>query len=65
MSKERAPAAEHLFPCPRCKAPQMAEVVSIAPQLHEPGLIAYECPRCGYVSSVLVPAPDAHTGSSG
>jgi len=43
----------------------MAEVVSIAPQLHEPGLIAYECPRCGYVSSVLVPAPDAHTGSSG
>ena len=25
----------------------MAEVTSIAPLLHEPGLIAYECPRCG------------------
>ena len=33
--------------CPRCKATQMVEVTSIAPLLHEPGLIAYECPSCG------------------
>ena len=32
--------------CPRCRAAQMTEVTSIAPLLHEPGLIAYECPRC-------------------
>ena len=34
--------------CPRCKATQMVEVTSIAPLLHEPGLIAYECPSCGH-----------------
>jgi len=42
----------------------MAEVVTIAPVLDEPGLIAYECPQCGYVTSVLVPADDAHYGRS-
>ena len=31
----------------------MDEVVSIAPLAGEPGLIAYECPSCGYVTSVL------------
>jgi hypothetical protein len=41
-------------PCPRCKAAQMAEILTIAPLLHEPGLIAYECAACGYVSSVIV-----------
>jgi len=40
--------------CPRCATP-MAEVVTIAPIWDEPGLVAYECPRCGYVTSVLVP----------
>ena len=34
----------------------MIEVVTIAPVVHESGLIAYECPQCGYVTSVLVPA---------
>jgi len=34
----------------------MQEVVSIAPVLDEPGLLAYECPKCGYVMSVIVPA---------
>jgi len=31
----------------------MKDVVTIAPVASEPGLIAYECPRCGYVTSVL------------
>ena len=38
--------------CPRCKAP-MEEVVRIAPVGNEPGLIAYECPSCNCVTSVL------------
>ena len=41
--------------CPRCKA-VMEEVVWIAPVLTEPGLIAYECSSCTYVTSVLTPA---------
>jgi hypothetical protein len=48
--------------CPQCKAAQMTEVVAIPSVLDEAGLIAYECPRCGYVTSVLVPAGDAHSG---
>jgi hypothetical protein len=32
----------------------MDEVVSIAPAIGELGLIAYECPNCVYVTSVLV-----------
>ena len=43
---------EGTLACPRCKAP-MKEVVRIAVQ-REPGLIAYECPSCGYVTSVLI-----------
>jgi rubredoxin len=39
--------------CPRCKAP-MKEVLRIAPVQSDPGLIAYECPSCGYVTSVLI-----------
>jgi hypothetical protein len=38
----------------------MNDVVRIAPAQGEPGLIAYECPSCGYVTSVLVsPRTDA------
>jgi hypothetical protein len=33
----------------------MDEVVRIAPLVDEPGLIAYECPACRYVTSVLWP----------
>jgi hypothetical protein len=36
----------------------MVELFTIAPILHEPGLIAYECARCGYVDSVLLQARD-------
>jgi hypothetical protein len=32
----------------------MKEIVRIAPVQSEPGLIAYECPACGYVTSVLI-----------
>ena len=38
--------------CPRCEA-TMKEVVRIAPLGHESGLIAYECPACRYLTSVL------------
>jgi hypothetical protein len=38
--------------CPRCQA-MMKEVVSIAPLGHESGLVAYECPACRYLTSVL------------
>jgi hypothetical protein len=34
----------------------MEEVASIAPVQCEPGLIAYECPSCRYVTSTLTPA---------
>ena len=32
----------------------MDEVVRIEPTLGEKGLIAYECPKCVYVTSVLL-----------
>jgi len=44
---------EGTLACPRRKAP-MQEVVWIAPAQSDPGLIAYECPSCGYVTSVLI-----------
>jgi len=44
---------ESTLACPWCKAP-MKEVVRIAPVQSEPGLIAYECPSCSYVTSVLI-----------
>ena len=40
------------MPCPRCQT-LMDEVVSIAPIAGDPGLTAYECPKCRYVTSVL------------
>ena len=41
--------------CPRCRAP-MQEIMRIAPLPMEPGLIAYECPTCGKVTSEILPA---------
>jgi hypothetical protein len=35
----------------------MNDVVRIEPTLREPGLIAYECPSCVYVTSVLLEPP--------
>jgi hypothetical protein len=37
----------------------MNEVVSVAPSWGEPGLVAYECPKCLYVTSELV-QPTGH-----
>ena len=45
-------------PCLRCKA-QMDEILTIEPVIGEPGLIAYECSRCGYVTSVLLDPIDS------
>jgi hypothetical protein len=33
----------------------MKDVVTIAPLASDPGMIAYECPDWGYLTSVLVP----------
>ena len=41
--------------CPRCRAP-MQEIMRIAPLRIEPGLIAYECPTCGKLTSEILPA---------
>ena len=44
--------------CPRCRT-LMNEVANIAPVAGAPGLTAHECPKCGYVTSVLQhPATD-------
>jgi hypothetical protein len=40
----------------------MVEIVSIAPLQHGPGLIAYECRACGYVTSVVVPPAEQRCG---
>ena len=34
----------------------MDELLRIAPTNHDQGLIAYECPSCGHLSSELVAA---------
>jgi len=57
VSNEQRRSRGDLPPCSRCKA-TVTEVVSIAPTEKEPGLIAYECPKCGHVGSVLLP-PEA------
>jgi hypothetical protein len=58
MSGQQRTRRDDLSPCPRCSAAQMVEIVTIAPLLHEPGLIAYECAACGYVTSVIIPPAD-------
>ncbi len=47
--------------CASCGAPQMVELFTIAPVLHEPGLIVYECPQCGHVDSALQPTTHSET----
>jgi DNA-directed RNA polymerase subunit RPC12/RpoP len=49
----RARRTDRGMSCARCKSP-MDELLRIAPTGHDQGLIAYECPSCGYVTSVLV-----------
>ena len=40
--------------CPRCKN-TLREVTRVLPLQNEDGLIAYECPACSYVTSVIWP----------
>jgi hypothetical protein len=40
----------------------MQEVLRIAPAQTDPGLIAYECPSCGYVTSDLTPSNPQPSG---
>lgn len=44
---------------------RVVEVVWIAPVQNAPGLIAYECPSCSYVTSVLIGPRHAHGGARG
>jgi hypothetical protein len=38
----------------------MPEVVTIAPMGRHPGLVAYECPKCAYATSVLALSATSH-----
>jgi hypothetical protein len=38
----------------------MDEVANIGPSLGDPGLVAYECPKCAYVTSKLVQPNGPH-----
>ena len=45
----------HPPPCSQCHG-EMREITRVAPAaLYPEGLIAYECSRCGHVTSVLIP----------
>jgi predicted RNA-binding Zn-ribbon protein involved in translation (DUF1610 family) len=50
LSRSRRDASA--LSCPRCGT-MMDEVMRIEPVAGEPGLIAFECPNCRYVTSVL------------
>jgi DNA-directed RNA polymerase subunit RPC12/RpoP len=39
--------------CPRCRNNAMKHIITIAPVLDEAGLLGFECPRCGYVTSLV------------
>jgi len=60
MSAQQRTKRADLPDCPRCKAAAMADILTIAPTPHQPGLIAYECPKCGYVTSVLLQPEKRH-----
>jgi DNA-directed RNA polymerase subunit M/transcription elongation factor TFIIS len=53
VSRQEQTQRAALPDCPRCNSAMMSEILTIAPTLHEPGLIAYECHNCGYISSIL------------
>jgi hypothetical protein len=54
VSDQRRTKRADAPPCSRCRA-TLFEVATIPPKDTEPGLIAYECPSCGHVTSVLLP----------
>jgi hypothetical protein len=55
------PRCEHadFLACSRCRT-QMPKVVTIAPMGRQPGLVAYECPKCAYATSVLALSATGH-----
>jgi transposase-like protein len=64
LIKDRIPdvsITERSMSCPRCGA-AMNELVRIEPTLRGPGLIGYECPRCVYVTSVLLEPDKSNRG---
>jgi predicted RNA-binding Zn-ribbon protein involved in translation (DUF1610 family) len=61
LAARRSEHADFLT-CPRCGT-RMPEVVTIAPMGRQPGLVAYECPKCAYVTSVLALSAAGHSAS--
>jgi hypothetical protein len=53
VSDQRSNRAD-LPTCAWCGA-HLAEAFTVAPNLHEPALIVYECPQSGHVHSAAVP----------
>jgi hypothetical protein len=50
--------------CPKCGS-TMKDIVTIAPVAGDPGLVAYECPHCKHVMSVIVqPRSNGHNVTS-
>src|SRR6266550_1491437 len=54
----RTKRVQRTVSCPRCGT-TMEEVVRIAPISGGPGLVAYECPNCVYVTSEIVRPKEA------
>ena len=48
--------------CQRCSG-TMDEIMQIEALWDAPGLVAFECPDCGYLTSVVVP-PEAKMGAA-
>jgi hypothetical protein len=46
--------ASRTLQCQRCKSSGMTEVLRIDPLGGQPGLIALECSKCGYLTSVTL-----------
>jgi uncharacterized Zn finger protein len=52
--------AQRGMACPRCSVQSMDEVLRIVPTATQAGLIAYECPGCGYLTSVIIGGEEQH-----
>jgi hypothetical protein len=52
-----SPGRSRAIPCQRCSG-TMDEIMQIEALWDAPGLVAFECPDCGYLTSVIIP-PDA------
>jgi uncharacterized Zn finger protein len=50
-----SPGRRRAIRCQRCSG-TMDEIMQIEALWDAPGLVAFECPDCGYLTSVVVPA---------